>query len=247
MPLEQSEAFILRTFHVGEQDKIVVFLAKNKGIVKGIAKGARKFGNRFGSGLEPLSHVTLHYYEKEHKDLVVLNNCDLIESNFDLHRDVDRAFILSYFSELIEEFFPTREKDDILFRLLESTLKAMNAGGDLDLLGAYFEVWILKINGFLPSFKKCRKCQKEIIDSAWLSSKKEGVYCTSCAFHKKEEIQQKMNEFLQWVKKNPPPKDKDLPMEREKLKAVRKILQGIIVYHMEREPKSLRFLNQNYS
>jgi DNA repair protein RecO (recombination protein O) len=49
------------------------------------------------------------------------------------------------------------------------------------------------------------------------------------------------------VKKNPPPKDKDLSMEREKLKAVRKILQGIIIYHMEREPKSLRFLNQNYS
>ena len=32
MPLEQSEAFILRTFHVGDQDKIVVFFAKNKGI-----------------------------------------------------------------------------------------------------------------------------------------------------------------------------------------------------------------------
>ena len=110
MPLERSEAFILRTFHVGEQDKIVVFLAKNKGIVKGIAKGARKFGNRFGSGLEPLSHVNLQYYEKEHKDLVVLNNCDLIESNFDLQSDVDRAFILSYFSELIEEFFSLPRK-----------------------------------------------------------------------------------------------------------------------------------------
>jgi DNA repair protein RecO (recombination protein O) len=242
MPLEQSEAFILRAFHVGDQDKIVVFFAKNKGIVKGIAKGARKFGNRFGSGLEPLSHVKLQYYEKEHKDLVVLNNCDLIESNFDLQRDVDRAFILSYFSELIEEFFPSREKDDILFRLLESTLKAMKAGGDLDLLGAYFEVWILKINGFLPSFKKCRKCRKEITNSAWLSSKKEGVYCASCAFQKKEEIQQDINEFLQWVKKNPPPEHKNLPLEREKLIAIRKTLQGIIIYHMEREPKSLRFL-----
>ena len=145
MPLERSEAFILRTFQVGEQDKIVVFLAKNKGITKGIAKGARKFGNRFGSGLEPLSHVNLQYYEKEHKDLVVLNTCDLIESNFDLQSDVDRAFILSYFSELIEEFFPSREKDDILFRLLGSTLKAMKKGGNLDLLSAYFEVWILKI------------------------------------------------------------------------------------------------------
>ncbi|UCE42181.1 MAG: DNA repair protein RecO [Candidatus Aminicenantes bacterium] len=242
MPLEQSEAFVLRTFNVGEQDKIVVFLAKNKGIVKGIAKGARKFGNRFGSGLEPLSHVKLHYYEKEHRDLVVLNSCDLIESNFDLQRDVDRAFILSYFSELIEEFFPSREKDDILFRLLQSALNAMKAGGDLDLLGAYFETWILKINGFLPSFKKCRRCRKEIMDSAWLSLNKEGVFCTSCASHKKEKIQQDINDFFQWVKKNPPPKHKELPVEREKLRAIRKTLQGIIVYHMEREPKSLRFL-----
>lgn len=242
MALEQSEAIILRTFHVGEQDKIVVFFSKNKGIVKGIAKGARKFGNRFGSGLEPLSHVKLHYYEKEHKDLVVLNNCDLIESHFDLQRDVDRAFMLSYFSELIEEFIPSREKDDTLFRLLDLTLKAMKAGGDLDLLGAYFEVWILKINGFLPSFKKCRRCRKEIMNSAWLSSKKEGVYCTSCAFHKKEEIPQELNEFLLWVKKNPPPKQEELPVNRETLKAIRKTLQGIIVYHMEREPKSLRFI-----
>ena len=118
----------------------------------------------------------------------------------------------------------------------------MKAGGDLDLLGAYFEVWILKINGFLPSFKKCRRCRKDIMDSAWLSSKKEGVFCASCALDKKEEIQHELNEFLQWVKKNPPPKEKDLPVEREKLEAIRKTLQGIIVYHMEREPKSLRFL-----
>ena len=243
MALEQSEAFILRTFHVGDQDKIVIFFAKNKGIVKGIAKGARKFGNRFGSGLEPLSQVKLHYYEKEHKDLVVLNNCDLIESNFDLQRDVDRAFILSYFSELIEEFFPSREKDDILFRLLESSLEAMKAGGDLDLLGAYFEVWILKINGYLPSFQKCRQCRKEIMELAWLSSKKEGVYCTSCAFHKKEERHPELNEFLMWVKKNPPPGNTEPPVEREKLKAIRKTLQGIIVFHMEKEPKSLRFIS----
>jgi DNA repair protein RecO (recombination protein O) len=242
MPLEQSEAFILRTFHVGEQDKIVVFFAKNKGIIKGIAKGARKFRNRFGSGLEPLSHVNLHYYEKEHRELVVLNNCDLIESNFDLQRDVDRTFVLSYFSELIEEFFPSREQDDILFRLLETTLEAMKEGGDLDLLGAYFEAWILKINGYLPSFKKCRKCRKEITDAAWLSLNKEGVYCESCAFQKKEEINHEMDEFLQWAKKNPPPNHADLPVEKEKLKAIRKTLQGIIVYHMEREPKSIRFL-----
>ena len=242
MPLEQTEAIVLRTFNVGEQDKIIIFFSRDKGIIRGIAKGARKFGSRFGSSLEPMSQVKVFYYEKEGKELVTVSNCDLIESFFEIQNELETSFNLSYFSELIEEFIPSREKDDTLFRLLDLTLKAMKAGGDLDLLGAYFEVWILKINGFLPSFKKCRRCRKEIMNSAWLSSKKEGVYCTSCAFHKKEEIPQELNEFLLWVKKNPPPKQEELPVRRETLKAIRKTLQGIIVYHMEREPKSLRFI-----
>lgn len=242
MSLEQSEAFILRNFNVGEQDKIVVFYSKNKGIVKGIAKGARKFGNRFGSGLEPFSHVHLRYYEKEHRDLVVLNNCDLIESYFDLQGDVGTAFMLSYFSELIEEFSPSRFQDDILFRLLDTVLQAMKDGGDTNMVGAYFEAWILKINGFLPHFAKCRKCRKEIIESAWLSSRKDGVYCDSCAFQKKDEMPSSMNEFVDWIKKNPPPHGQELPFSHEALKGVREILQNIIVYHMEKEPKSLRFI-----
>ena len=67
MPLEQTEAIVLRTFNVGEQDKIVAFFSKEWGIIKGVAKGARKFGNRFGSSLEPLSLIKVYYYEKERK------------------------------------------------------------------------------------------------------------------------------------------------------------------------------------
>jgi DNA repair protein RecO (recombination protein O) len=242
MSLEQSEAFILRTFNVGEQDKIVIFFSKDKGIVKGIAKGARKFGNRFGSSLEPLSHVKIFYYEKEHKDLVIISNCDLLDSYFELQEDLDRGFTLSYFSELVEEFSPSHSKDELLFRLLSSILLSLKTGGDIDFLGAYFEAWIIKLNGFLPSFKTCRKCRKRIIDSSWLSPKKEGVYCDQCSPQKKEEIPPELGRFIEWVKKNPPPKHEDLPFPGEKLKAIRKILQGIITYHMEKEPKSLRFL-----
>jgi len=242
MPLLQSEAYILRAFPIGEQDKMVVFLSKDQGIVKGVAKGARKFGNRFGSSLEPLSHVNAFYYEKEHRELVVISNCDLIESSFDLQRDLTKSFTLSYFSELIEEFFPIRSYDAILFRLLHSILQAFKSGGDPEFLSVYFEVWILKINGFLPGFRKCRKCRKEITNTAWLSPKKDGIYCSLCAFQKKEEIKPDLNDFILWAKKNPPPTGKELPFPRERIKAIRKVLQDIIIYHMEKEPKSLRFL-----
>ena len=173
---------------------------------------------------------------------MVLNHCDLIESHFELQQDVETTFMLSYLSELIEEFSPSRSQDDILFRLLGSVLQALKQGGNPNMIGAYFEAWILKINGFLPSFTKCRKCRKEIVESAWLSSRKEGVYCESCAFQKKEETPSVMNGFLDWIKMNSPPHGQELPFSDEELKNIRKILQSIIIYHMEKEPKSLRFL-----
>jgi DNA repair protein RecO (recombination protein O) len=242
MPLEQSEAYILRTFNVGEQDKIVVSFSKNKGIIKGIAKGARKFGNRFGSSLEPLSLVKLHYYEKEHKDLVVLNNCDLIESYFELQQDIETAFMLSYFSELIEEFSPSRSQDDILFRLLSSVLDALRGGGDRETVGAYFEAWILKSNGSLPNFTNCRRCRLEIVGSAWLSARMDGVYCDKCAFQKKDEVPPGMDKFLDWIKKNPPPHNQESVLFNKILKRIRSVLQSIIIYHIEKEPKSLKFV-----
>jgi DNA repair protein RecO (recombination protein O) len=84
MPRHQSESIILRTFPIAEQDKLVVFFGRQRGIFKGVAKGARKFSNRFGSSLEPMSHVTAFYYEKEGRELVTVSGCDLLESFFEL-------------------------------------------------------------------------------------------------------------------------------------------------------------------
>jgi len=242
MPLEQSESFVLRSFDIGEQDKLVIFFSCEKGIFKGVAKGARKFGNRFGSSLEPLSHVKVFYYEKEKKELVTVNSCDLIESFFEIQKDLRTSFTLSYFAELIEEFFPTRSKDDILFRLLLSILQALKKGSNLDFLSAYFEAWLLKTSGFLPNFKTCKKCHNEIEGTGWLSYMKDGVSCSQCASQKKYEIKPEWIAFLNWIKSHPPSQKANLSISQEELKALRKTFQSIIIFHMEKEPKSLRYI-----
>jgi len=242
MPRQQSEAIILRTFNVGEQDKIVVFFSRDKGILKGVAKGARKFGNRFGSSLEPMSWVNIFYYEKERKELVTISHCDILESFFDIQKDLKTNFTLSYFAELIEEFFPQRAKEDILFRLLISLLQAIKDGGEINFLTSYFEAWLLKMAGFLPNLKKCKNCGTGITDIGWLSTKKDGVMCPQCATTKKEKIGVIVAEFLGWVKKNPPPKDRSTLFTEEDITQIRKILVPLIVFHLEREPKTLAYL-----
>jgi len=242
MPVDQSEAIVLRSFNLGDQDKLIVLFSREKGLVKGVAKGARKFGNRFGSSLEPMSLVRVFYYEKERKDLFTISNCDLIESFFEIQKDFRTACTFGYFSEIIEEFFPLRASEDVLFRLLLSTLQALRDGGGLDLLTRYFEAWFLQINGLLPEFAKCRKCGKKTGAEGWLTPKMDGLVCSACASWKKDSAGAEVAAFLRWARKSPPPKKAEPLFAATTLRNVGRVLQTIIVYHLEKEPKSLRYL-----
>jgi DNA repair protein RecO (recombination protein O) len=242
MPLDQTEAIVLRTFDLADQDRVVVFLTRDRGVLRGVAKGARKFGSRFGSSLEPMSVVRVFYYEKERKDLVTVSNCDLLESFFDVQKDLKVAFTLSYFAELIEEFSPVRSGDDVVFRLLLAILRCLASGGDAGALAGYFEAWFLRINGFLPDLGRCKKCRKELSGEAWLAPKRDGAYCGDCAPLKKDAVPPGTGAFLKWVRGNPPSEICPPTSEAGTRSGIRKVLQALIVYHLEREPRTLRYL-----
>jgi DNA repair protein RecO (recombination protein O) len=241
MPTDQAEAIVLRTTNVGDQDKIAVFFCREKGILRGVAKGARKFGNRFGSSLEPMSVVSVFYYEKERRDLVTVSGCDLIESFFEIQTEPGTAFLLTYFAELIEEFAPARAREEVLYRLLLSVLRSLKDGCDRDFAAAYFEAWFLHANGLLPDLSVCQKCRKPLAPG-WLAPKKDGAFCADCATFKKEEVPVRTEAFLRWIRKNPPPGGCAPPFAPDEIAGIRKALQAMIVYHMEREPRTLHFL-----
>ena len=95
MPSKVSEAFTLRTYPFREADLVVSFLTRDQGRLRGIARSARRQKNSFGSGLERLSLVQMHYYQKENVELVRLNSCDLVESQFSLASDYPSGVALS--------------------------------------------------------------------------------------------------------------------------------------------------------
>ena len=57
MPLYKTDALILRTYKLGEADRIVVFLTRDRGKKRGVASGARRPKSRFAGALEPLTRV----------------------------------------------------------------------------------------------------------------------------------------------------------------------------------------------
>jgi DNA repair protein RecO (recombination protein O) len=116
--------------------------------------------------------------------------------------------------------------------------------GELGLLTRYFEVWFLQANGFLPDVHHCRQCRKAIEgeEAAWLSPKKDGIFCDACAPARRDEVRRELSRFARWARTNPPPATDEIPFTPGELKSVQKSLQAMIVYHLEREPKSLRYI-----
>ena len=103
MPLYTAEALVLRTYKLGEADRIVVFLTRDRGKKRGVAPNARKSRKRFGAALEPLTEVRVAYFEKEHRELVGLNYAEPVRSP--LSATSPEALGYShYFAELIDEW-----------------------------------------------------------------------------------------------------------------------------------------------
>jgi DNA repair protein RecO len=146
MPLHTTEALILRTYKLGESDRIVVFLTRDRGKKRGVAKNARQSRRRFGGALEPLTYGRVGYVERERRDLVRLDYVETLRSPLSAI-DGEALGYVSYFAELIDEWAQEADPNEPLFRLGVSMVDAMAKGAPIEPLARYFEFWLLRLQG----------------------------------------------------------------------------------------------------
>lgn len=146
MPLYTADALILRTYKLGESDRIVVFLTRDRGKKRGVAKNARQSRRRFGGALEPMTWGRVAYVEHERRDLVLLNYVEPVRSPLSAAVG-DALGYVGYFAELIDEWAPEADPNETLFRLGASMVDALAAGVPVEPLARYFEYWLLRLQG----------------------------------------------------------------------------------------------------
>jgi DNA repair protein RecO (recombination protein O) len=161
MALVDTEALVLRTYNLAEADKIVVCLSRAAGLVRGVAKGCRRLKNRFGAALEPFTLVNLNYYQKENQELVSIRQAEILRSNFNLLSDPVTLSGLAYIGDLVVDFSPPYQANEHLFRMVKACIEATSeCPADLQSILRYFEVWLLRLEGFLPDVKRCSECHR---------------------------------------------------------------------------------------
>lgn len=169
MPARVSDTYVLRTYPFRESDLIVSFFTRDQGKLRGIARRARKPKSSFGSGLERLSLVNLSYSQKETRELVNLNSCDLLQSQFNLVSNFDASVALDYVAEISDHMLPPHEPNERFFRLIATVLGYMHASAPEGVWTAitYFSLWATRLSGFLPDLathqdRQLSACSREI-------------------------------------------------------------------------------------
>jgi DNA repair protein RecO (recombination protein O) len=212
MPLYSADALILKTYKLGEADRIVVFLTSDRGKKRGVAKGARRQKSSFVGALEPLTHARVAYFEKERRELVNLNYSEPSRSALS-SPTIEALGCATYFAELIDEWAADADPDERLYRLGASMIEALVTGVPPEPLARYFEYWLLSLQGVYPS----------------LAVREQKLSPGALA-------------FLGAAHRMSPLGLAALAVEKAVLRELEALHRSLITMHLEREPKSIKVL-----
>jgi DNA repair protein RecO (recombination protein O) len=187
MGLYRDEGVVLRTYRLGEADRIIVLMTAGRGKVRAVAKGVRKTASRFGGRLEPASHVSLLLYEGRQLD--VINQAEAVEQfkgiRDDLTRVSDALALLEAVDQVAQEGKPDRRLFDMLVGALR-TLAQQPSPSPLLVAGFYWK--LLALEGSAPLLDSCVRCGRRTagddgddgVEVVALDTIEGGVICRVC-------------------------------------------------------------------
>ena len=180
----KTEAVVLRSFRLGEADRVLHLYTLARGRVGAVAKGIRKTKSRFGARLEPLSHVELMLHEGS-GELQTVTGVELLHSH---HAAREQRYPLGVGlvgAEAMLRLFTEQEANPRAFQALTRFLElldelpARTTRPALDRLALSFQLKLLWLSGYLPHLTSCANCG-ENVPLVGYSPAAGGAVCAAC-------------------------------------------------------------------
>jgi DNA repair protein RecO (recombination protein O) len=181
----KTEAVVLRSFRLGEADRVLHLYTLDRGRVGAVAKGVRKTKSRFGARLEPLSHVELMLHQGG-GELQTVTGVQLLGSHRTAREEPYRLSAGLIGAEAMLRLFPEQEANERAFRALTRFLDLLdelepnNGRASVDPLVLSFQLKLLWVSGYLPHVTSCAECGADA-GLAGYSPRAGGAVCVNCA------------------------------------------------------------------
>lgn len=153
---------VLKQTPIGEYDRRICLLTKEKGKISAIARGARKPGNKNTLATNPFTFGEFKLYAG--RDTYRLEDVEVKNYFEELMKDFVGAYYGIYFCEIADYY--TRENNDEkeMLKLLYQSLKALIADSiPNELVKCIFELKAIVINGEFPGVPTDRELDKSTV------------------------------------------------------------------------------------
>ena len=138
----KTRAIVLKSYNLGEADKIIKLFSQDSGLISAVAKGSRKIKSKFGGRLELFNFVDLEI--STGRSLEIIAQAEIIKSFTNIPLDFNKFLFCQLISEIIlKTHFESVETSPILFKLIYVCFNEINIlfeGGiySLEKVAAFF-------------------------------------------------------------------------------------------------------------
>ena len=163
-----SSALVLKTYDIGDADRLCILLTEQSGRLAALSKGVRKPKSRWSGALQSFQHLQVDL--SEHSSGWYLRSAECISSFDGLRRDMEKFRVASEGCELLLRFLhDTEDGAEPIFHLTRDFLQALNRSPS-PLLLPTFRLSLLTALGSLPSFTEYSRANISPSLRSWLSS-----------------------------------------------------------------------------
>ena len=238
----QTEGVVLRTYDLGEADRIVVLLSPLEGAIRAVAKGVRRPRSKLAGLVQLFSQANFMFYRGRQLDTITQG--DMISAFRELRGDLDRMASAAYVAELVGEVSRERQVAVELYQLLLVTFQRLSQSplDELDRVLRRFELGLLDVSGYSPQLNHCVHCGQQV-EPFVFSTSDGGIVCNECRSTRQGRILKPATlAQLQALQKLPFSRLGVLRLSRGAELEIGNLLQEFIQYRLEFRPKSLAAL-----
>jgi len=244
MPITKAQGIVLKQINLGEADKIITLFTDRLGKISAVVHGARKAKSRFMSSTQVFAHCEYMLYKG--KSLYTVSQTEIIDSFQVLLGDLYKLTYSSYLLELVDVLVQEEEQNIDMFKLLLKSLRLMTKDDiDLELAVRAFELKSLSISGYMPGLYSCVICDLKDLRGGSFSSSHGGMLCAKCSSKDSYSINIDVStvNVMRYLLKADMEKIHNLKLSPQIKNEMKKIMKNYIKYYLERDFKSLNFLD----
>lgn len=170
---------MLSRFDLGETDRIITLLTRDRGKIRAVAKGARKPTSKLAPSLEYFTRSRMIL--SRGRDLDIITSVEVLERPDNLGERIDAFSHACHLAEVTNKLVPEEQDVPDIYRLLSAALSELDGPGNPWLLARWYEMALLALTGYRLDLYHCANCGNDLqAEPNVLGIRSGGIVCPDC-------------------------------------------------------------------